>query len=252
MAAVPWFNTAFAGNYANCGNNFDDVINRLIDFTYYGDNKTGVNTPALDAQILAVMNNNPPPGIGVVGAVPGAALAGSRNDADVEGGANIGLSQANPVPVGGVLGQTAMGGSWQFADGVRSGIVNYLHNNYNNGNFQLKNFPGAAGITEDYYAEIYGSAINMGRARALLPVRNAGNANMHDALIIVYKETLLKVFMKLIVPVPPVLAGLPINHVEYLLNTLGETANKGNPFSLSVRNKYLKYKQKYLTLKNEK
>lgn len=264
--AVPWFNVPFAGgpdaNYANCGTNFEDVINRLIDFTYYGDDKTGIPTPTLDPQILVVINNNRPPPGGGPGllAVPALAAAATRMDAHVEG-ANAGVAIAAGV-IGGPLPQTGMGGAWQFADGVRAGIINYLHNNYNNANFRLVNFGGpgagagaAVAQTDAILESMYGNAINMYRARALLPVRNHVNAVMHNSLITVYKETLLKVFNKLIEPVPPAAvaaAGLPIDQARYIFDTIAYTANTGNPFNMAVQNKYLKYKQKYLTLKNEK
>lgn len=251
VAAVPWFGALTVHDSGT----MNDFIHRIIDITFYGTNETG-------SAIGAVVAGNLPGAPWAPGTTSGLALAAVRINPRVEGtnGNPAAYSIANTVPL--VNNIIAFGGGgWVPADGIRAGIHHYLDTQLNNAGFRWTPVAAAA-FFNNKLAKIYMDARKMYDALAALPVEvlaNAASVAMYDSIYKTYKEVLMKVFISLISPVvaPVPGGGVPeaavtnvSDAVQEILKTVSGIAT--HDATAPYQNKYLKYKQKYLTLKNEK
>lgn len=273
-AAIPWFDTSIDAVPANSMPTIHQIIHRVIDLTFYGEDKTGI---AIDAQMGATLGQAPALAINTSNFI-------TRNNVNVEG-TNINWSQsagvlgingsvALPAPAPLVqiqqftgipaAGAVGAGSIWTFNDGIRAGLVHFLNRAFNNQSFIARPSTNPANM-RTRLKRIYSDALriynSIGPVIASLPV----NSQAIQSLYITCKENLLPVFFSLIVPTPPVGNGVPEIAYKSMLDAIAGqqhtasliASSSFNPLGAPQRyndglNKYLKYKQKYLALKNEK
>lgn len=273
------FNATNIPDIGDLATTFAIFMNRVIDITFYGSDNTGV--PLTVAVLGAIVGLAPPPPAGAPGApaapaapVIPAGAPGARTDGIIEGALAMPVNLAvagtpscgaagagggppnwaggGPAPIveRGTLG-SAGGYPTVGSEGYRLAILQFMYNNYD--------IPAFNAIPIGFSARVYYAAFRLHPLIATFGIANIGP---------LYKEMLISLFLAFIKNIAggagavvaaagPLLNALTefskVNNIITANNNLG-TAPAGGLLIMPhpYNQKYLKYKQKYLTLKNEK
>ena len=255
--AAEIFSTMGLPDTTDTNTNFAIFMNRVIDITFYGSDKTGVQLTAgviSNIQTLAGGANPLLPTALVTRtntAIEGIYDAGRSVQLINPGADSCGLTwaQTNAAPrvVRGT--QSTSGGSPRSEfEGYRLAILQFMYNNYDIASFTI--------IPSGYSARVYYAAFK------LFPLINTFTL---DAIGPLYKEMLISLFLAFVKTVNagagalaassrPLLEALTafskVNNMVLANSNLGNAPAFAplimpNPYA----QKYLKYKQKYLALK---